>query len=285
MVSHQHDPIIDRLVAGLDRDQPIPAYHQLAAIIRWEIAEGRLPIGVLLPPVRVIAAAVDLNYHTVRQALGELEAEGVITLRRGRGGRVVRAPGDPTGWSPGRGGEVGTSVPRVWVVAASLGQGARLAERLAAQWRVAAIPYPAWAAAPPPGPIISTGVQPDRWGREADLHPVALMIDQATVAMIRRNATLLGSDRVTLVAETDDEGHPLADLMRQLPRVGLTVRRAQAPALEPGNLDACFPAAHGRLDWGTSCDPRVMAVEFGWSPGPLARVARRLGWDEVTGDR
>ncbi len=271
--------ILSRLTESLDPDHPTPAYHQLAAIVRWEIAEGRLPIGTQLPPIRTIAAAVDLNYHTIRRALGELEAEGIITLRRGRGGRVVRAPRDRSGWSPAPlGAGTTTEEARVWVVAASLERATHLATSLTRRWSVAAVPYPIDGPVPPPGVILAVVGVPEAWGREGDVHSLDLVLEPATVVAIRQGAEVLGLKQVALVAAAGDEGHPLTDLLRQLPRLGLATVRATAPDLTGGKLNACFPIAHDRLDWATRSDPRVIGVELDWAPGPLARTATQLGW-------
>lgn len=129
--------LIDVLAKSLDLDDPTPIYHQLAAVVRWEVAKGRLAIGAMLPPVRDVAAAVGVNYHTVRRAWGDLEAEGVLDIRRGRGARVIRAAASPalSGWRPGRRedeGEAGD--PVVWVANAWLERAARLATRLGERW-------------------------------------------------------------------------------------------------------------------------------------------------------
>jgi len=272
--------IITRLVDAIDPDQPIPVYHQLAAVVRWEIAAGRLPIGSDLPPIRAVARAVGVNYHTVRQGWDALQAEGVLSLRQGRGARVVRAPADRAGWSAAPGGPGDAELPRAWLVHPSLELAACLATRLSRRWRVAAVPYPAAGPPPPPGPILAIAASPD-WGREGDRLLIDLVLDPGTVTVLRRHAAGLPARRVVLVAADGDDPSVLNDLLRQLPRLGLPASTGTTLDLADDVLHACLPAAHERLDWATRSDPRVMELEMDLAPGAVARIATRLGWERV----
>ncbi len=277
------------LSSSIDPADPTPAYHQVAAVLRWEVARGRIPIGTQLPPIRVLAAALELNYHTVRRAWGELETDGVITQRRGRGARVARAPAADslTGWRPtamASGARAGP--PVVWVVDTSLERAARLAARLAGRWRVTAVPFPAEGPAPPPGPILalSGAAVASAWaGREGDLHLLEPVLDQATVTVIRRNAARLGTKSVTLIAGTGDPRQEASELLRQLPRLGLRTDLVEAIPDPAEGLAAIFPDAWQRLPWEERTRPDRMPVEFDWAPGPLARVAKQLGWQSGNG--
>ncbi|WP_424936493.1 MULTISPECIES: GntR family transcriptional regulator [Bacteria] len=66
-----------------------PIYEQIAASVRTDIAAGRLRPGDRLPPAREVAAAVDVNVHTVLRAYQQLRDDGLIDLRRGRGAIVA----------------------------------------------------------------------------------------------------------------------------------------------------------------------------------------------------
>lgn len=65
-----------------------------ARIERWltaRIAAGRLQPDDKLPPEEDLAAALGVSRMTLRQALGSLEAKGLLERRRGRaGGNVIR---------------------------------------------------------------------------------------------------------------------------------------------------------------------------------------------------
>lgn len=283
-------PILDRLASAIDLDDPTPAWHQLAAIVRWEVAQGRLPIGTELPPIRSVAKAVGLNYHTVRTAWAALAGEGVISQRQGRGARIVRAARVTGGWVPAPADSTAEDgeLPRVWIVDRSIERAARLAARLVTRWNVVALPYPPSADAPPPGPILllATADGGGDWpGREREITVVEPVLDPATVSVVRRNAGILAVGEVAVVTGEDDRSPAVADLLRQLPRLGLRVRRqVAAPAThDTGVLWLHLPAAWQRLDWESRSRPDVMGVEFDWAPGPLAGVAKRLGWRATNG--
>lgn len=278
--------ILSTLSASLDLDDPTPAWHQLAAIVRWEVARGRLPVGAELPPIRSVAAAVGLHYHTVRRAWTALADEGVISQRQGRGARIVRATRVAGGWTPTGPSTDPGGQPRVWVADASIERAARLAMRLTSRWQVVAIPYPRSAAPPPPGAILMLSARnaETEWpGREGDITHIEPVLDPVTVAVARRNARIVGSDEVVLVTDPDDAVEPVRDLLRQLPRVGLRARRERSPAPIDDTAGSVLwlhlPVAWERLDWETRCRPQVLPVEFDWAPGPLAGVARRSGWE------
>lgn len=52
---------------------------------------GRFPVGEPLPPERDLAAALDVNRATLRQAVGRLEQIGLVTRRQGSG-TIVQDP-------------------------------------------------------------------------------------------------------------------------------------------------------------------------------------------------
>jgi DNA-binding FadR family transcriptional regulator len=65
----------------------------VAGELRRQITEGELGDGALLPKQEELIAAFGVSRPSVREALGILEAEGLISVRRGnRGGAVVHRP-------------------------------------------------------------------------------------------------------------------------------------------------------------------------------------------------
>jgi GntR family transcriptional regulator len=60
-------------------------YRAIAADIAAKIRDGRYAPGEALPPQRELSAAYGVTLMTLRQALRELDAEGLIVQRPGRG--------------------------------------------------------------------------------------------------------------------------------------------------------------------------------------------------------
>ena len=70
-----------------------PLYRQLAAILRAPIVDGSYPLGAPLPKEADIAGRFGISLITVRQALRELETDGLIRKRAAKPAVVAaRAP-------------------------------------------------------------------------------------------------------------------------------------------------------------------------------------------------
>lgn len=74
------------------RDGRGPRYEQLSRHIAEAITDGRLEPGSQLPPERDLADLAQVSRVTVRKAVAELVAEGLVDQRRGAG-TFVRAQG------------------------------------------------------------------------------------------------------------------------------------------------------------------------------------------------
>ncbi|MBA2667391.1 MAG: GntR family transcriptional regulator [Trueperaceae bacterium] len=70
---------------GIDRDSPMPYYHQLKELVRDEIVSGRWTPGTRIPSELELCALFDVSRTVVRQALGELENERLLLRRKGLG--------------------------------------------------------------------------------------------------------------------------------------------------------------------------------------------------------
>lgn len=74
------------LQAGaIDRRSPIPFYFQLTKLLTAEIESGRWAVGERLLSEPAICQQFGVSRTTVRQALAELESEGLIRREKGRG--------------------------------------------------------------------------------------------------------------------------------------------------------------------------------------------------------
>ncbi len=69
-----------------------PPFEQVREGIRAQVDAGVLEPGFRLPPVRTLAAELDLAANTVARAYKELEALGVVETR-GRAGTFVSGRG------------------------------------------------------------------------------------------------------------------------------------------------------------------------------------------------
>ena len=72
------------LTNQLSLNSDIPLYSQLVGIIKRSISSGTLNVGDLLPSEAELCRALDVSRNTVRQAIGELEEEGLVVRKRGK---------------------------------------------------------------------------------------------------------------------------------------------------------------------------------------------------------
>jgi GntR family transcriptional regulator len=75
----------DGIVGAIDRNSPVPHYHQLKELLREEIASGHRPPGARIPSEPELCRVLDVSRTVVRQALGDLERDGLLRRRKGRG--------------------------------------------------------------------------------------------------------------------------------------------------------------------------------------------------------
>ena len=69
----------------VDPNSGEPLAVQIARQVRLAVAAGRLAPGERLPGSRELAARLGVNFHTVRRAYAELEAEGLLRTAHGVG--------------------------------------------------------------------------------------------------------------------------------------------------------------------------------------------------------
>jgi GntR family transcriptional regulator len=74
----------------------VPIYQQLAQQIREAIARGELQPETNLPSVRQLSRELVINPNTVARAYTELEREGLLVSRPGRGIYVAQPRNDLT---------------------------------------------------------------------------------------------------------------------------------------------------------------------------------------------
>lgn len=84
----QHSSIPRPLVV-ISQADPRPLYLQVKEQLRHRIAVGDLPPGAEIPSIRQLAADIQVSVITIKRAYLELELEGVIQTRQGRGSFVA----------------------------------------------------------------------------------------------------------------------------------------------------------------------------------------------------
>jgi GntR family transcriptional regulator len=73
----------------ISQADPRPMYAQIVEQIRRRIAVGDWPPGFELPSIRAMAAATRVSVITVKRAYFDLERDGVIVTRQGKGSFVA----------------------------------------------------------------------------------------------------------------------------------------------------------------------------------------------------
>ncbi len=73
----------------ISQADPRPLYLQVKEQLRHRIAVGELKAGDEIPSIRALAADIRVSVITIKRAYLELELEGVIQTRQGRGSFVA----------------------------------------------------------------------------------------------------------------------------------------------------------------------------------------------------
>lgn len=76
----------------VNRQSGTPLYLQIVDQVQYLIATGGLQPGERLPSIRQLAVDLGVNRNTVAHAYKELNREGVISTRQGRGTFVSEQP-------------------------------------------------------------------------------------------------------------------------------------------------------------------------------------------------
>ncbi len=70
-----------------------PMYQQIMGQVKLLVSAGDWAAGEQMPSIRQMAAALKISVITVKRAYLELEREGVIVTRHGKGSSVAKKPG------------------------------------------------------------------------------------------------------------------------------------------------------------------------------------------------
>lgn len=78
-----------KTTAYIEHGSPVPYYYQLKQILRQQIGDGTYKPGDKLPGELEMCRTFEISRTVVRQTLSELEFEGVLYRRKGRGAFVA----------------------------------------------------------------------------------------------------------------------------------------------------------------------------------------------------
>lgn len=69
----------------IDEDSGIPIWLQLRNRLIYLIESGQFELGIKLPTVRELAVELGINYNTVSKVYQDIERDGYIVSKRGKG--------------------------------------------------------------------------------------------------------------------------------------------------------------------------------------------------------
>jgi GntR family transcriptional regulator len=76
----------------ISQTDPRPLYMQVMEQVQRRVAVGDLPPGTELPSIRQLASELQVSVITIKRAYLELERDGVISTRQGKGSVVADRP-------------------------------------------------------------------------------------------------------------------------------------------------------------------------------------------------
>lgn len=99
IVPHSKNDFED-VASRLIRQGGPPLYQQVGNMIREKIMKRQLEAGAPLPPYRDLGKICDVSEITVRRAISELVAEGLLVSQRGSGTYILKGPNETPGPHP-----------------------------------------------------------------------------------------------------------------------------------------------------------------------------------------
>ncbi len=79
------DVAAEKFSFSIDMESPVPVYEQIKEKIRFLVVSGTLKPGERLMPIRELAKLLGINHNTIVKVYYQLDVEGYIFSRAGRG--------------------------------------------------------------------------------------------------------------------------------------------------------------------------------------------------------
>ncbi|WP_241155998.1 GntR family transcriptional regulator [Adlercreutzia sp. ZJ154] len=98
-IDNNWDALLEKTSMGgietleINYESGLPVWMQVRNRLAYLIASGEYKAGDRLPTVRALAVDLDISYNTVNRAYMDLEREGYISTRKGRGTFVAEIEG------------------------------------------------------------------------------------------------------------------------------------------------------------------------------------------------
>lgn len=84
--AHKSEPPTDAMGSfKVDERSGVPIWLQIRKRLAYLIASGKYKCGERLPSVRELSVTLGVNYNTVNKVYQDLERDGYIVTKRGRG--------------------------------------------------------------------------------------------------------------------------------------------------------------------------------------------------------
>ena len=78
-------PSTDALGGSIDKSSPVPYHYQLRQLLERAVTSAALGVGEQIPTEAWLCERYDVSRTVVRQALSDLEREGLVTRMKGKG--------------------------------------------------------------------------------------------------------------------------------------------------------------------------------------------------------
>ena len=87
--------LVETIPTTINPHAPTPLYYQVFSLLEEAIRKGDIELGTVLPGEQELTSVFGVSRITIKRALNELAASGLVSRHRGRGTVVTHKPGIP----------------------------------------------------------------------------------------------------------------------------------------------------------------------------------------------